>query len=52
LFDVTSAAAAAQNSGGLLSIGIYSPSTSNYVAYVSRRSGTASYRPMLVVSTQ
>lgn len=52
LFDVTSAATAAQSSGGLLSIGIDAPSASNYVAYASRRSGTTSYRPMLVVSTQ
>jgi len=52
LFDATSAAVAAQTSGGLLSIGIDAPSSSNYVAYASRRSGTASYRPMLVVSMQ
>ena len=52
LSDITAAAAAAQSSGGLLSIGIDAPSTSNYVAYGSSRNGTAANRPMLVISVQ
>lgn len=52
LFDVTSAAISAQNSDGLLSIGIDAPNLSDYVAYGSQRSSTPSYRLMLVVSTE
>jgi len=52
LFDVTSSAASAQNSGGLLSIGIDAPSASNYVAYGSRRNSTVAYQPMLIVTTE
>ncbi|GGG83624.1 CBM96 family carbohydrate-binding protein [Edaphobacter dinghuensis] len=51
LLDVTSAAVSAQ-SAGLFSLGIQASGASNYVGYASQRNGTASYRPLLVVSVQ
>jgi hyaluronate lyase len=53
-FDVTSQAIAAQSSGNLLSIGITSPSnigSNGWVEYGSKENGTASSRPVIVVTT-
>ena len=52
LFDATSAAIAAQSSSGSLSVGIDElVQNSIYASYGSRRSGTVSYRPLLIVNT-
>lgn len=54
-FDVTAQAIAAQSNGNLLSLGITSPTnigSNGWVEYGSKENGTASYRPMIVVTTQ
>jgi len=53
-FDVTAAAQNAQANGGLLSVGVNSPTnvgSAGWVEYASKENGTQAYRPEIVVTT-